>query len=30
VAETLRDAGVEAMPVEGFAAWVGKLRPQVQ
>lgn len=30
VAETLRDAGVEAMPVEGFAAWVGKLRPQIQ
>lgn len=30
VADTLRDAGVEAMPVEGFAAWVGKLRPQVQ
>ena len=30
VAETLRDVGIEAVPLEGFAAWVGKLRPQIQ
>jgi hypothetical protein len=27
VRETLRDAGVEAIPREGFAVWVAKLRP---
>jgi hypothetical protein len=30
VQETLRDAGVEAMPLEGSAVWVAKLRPQIQ
>ncbi len=30
VAETLRDVGIEAVPLEGFAGWVGKLRPLIQ
>lgn len=30
VAETLGDVGIEAVPLEGFAVWVGKLRPQIQ
>jgi Protein of unknown function (DUF3037) len=30
VRETLRDAGVEPVPVEGFAVWVAKLRPMLQ
>ena len=30
VQETLRDAGVEAVPVEGFAVWTAKLRPSIQ
>lgn len=30
VAETLRAEGIDAVPLEGFAAWVGKLRPQIQ
>jgi hypothetical protein len=27
VQETLRDAGVETVPLEGFAVWVSKMRP---
>ncbi len=27
---TLRDAGVDAVPVEGFAVWTAKLRPLIQ
>ena len=27
VSSTLRDAGIEAIPLEGFAVWVAKLRP---
>lgn len=30
VQETLRDAGVEAVPMEGFAVWTAKLRPLIQ
>ena len=30
VRETLRDAGVEAVPMEGFAVWTAKLRPMIQ
>jgi hypothetical protein len=30
VQETLRDAGVEAVAMEGFAVWTAKLRPQIQ
>jgi hypothetical protein len=30
VEETLRDAGIEAVPLEGFAVWTAKLRPQIQ
>jgi Protein of unknown function (DUF3037) len=30
VAETLRDAGVEAVPMEGFAVWAAKMRPVIQ
>ena len=30
VRETLRDVGIEAMPAEGFAVWVHKLRPTIQ
>jgi hypothetical protein len=29
VRETLRDAGVEPVPTEGFAVWVAKLRPSL-
>lgn len=30
VQETLRDAGVDAVPLEGFAVWTAKLRPLIQ
>jgi len=30
VRETLRDAGVDPVPLEGFAVWVAKLRPLLQ
>lgn len=30
VRETLREAGVEPVPLEGFAVWVAKLRPMLQ
>jgi hypothetical protein len=30
VRETLRNAGVESVPREGFAVWVAKLRPMLQ
>jgi hypothetical protein len=30
VQETLRDAGIEAVAMEGFAVWTAKLRPQIQ
>jgi hypothetical protein len=30
VQETLRDAGVNAVPMEGFAVWTAKLRPLMQ
>jgi ABC-type uncharacterized transport system permease subunit len=30
VRETLRDAGVEAVPMEGFAVWTAKLRSLIQ
>jgi len=30
VRETLRDAGIEPVPLEGFAVWVAKLRPMLQ
>lgn len=30
VQETLRDAGVEAVAMEGFAVWAAKIRPQIQ
>jgi hypothetical protein len=30
VQETLRDAGVDAVPVEGFAVWTAKMRPLIQ
>ncbi len=30
VAETLRDAGVESVPMEGFAVWTAKMRPMIQ
>ena len=30
VRDTLRDAGIEPIPMEGFAVWVAKLRPMVQ
>jgi len=30
VQETLRDAGVEAVPMEGFAVWTAKMRPLIQ
>jgi hypothetical protein len=30
VHDTLRDAGVEPVPMEGFAVWVAKLRPMLQ
>jgi hypothetical protein len=29
VEETLRDAGVEAVPLEGFAVWTAKLKTQI-
>ncbi len=28
--ETLRDVGIEPIPMEGFAVWVAKLRPMLQ
>ena len=30
VQETLRDAGVAAVPLDGFAVWVAKLKPLIQ
>jgi hypothetical protein len=30
VQQALRDAGVEAVPVEGFAVWTAKIRPMIQ
>ena len=30
VRDTLRDAGVEPVPQEGFAVWVAKLKPMIQ
>jgi len=30
VRDTLRDAGIEPIPMEGFAVWVAKLRPLLQ
>lgn len=30
VAETPRDAGVESVPMEGFAVWTAKMRPMLQ
>lgn len=30
VRDTLRDAGIEPIPMEGFAVWVGKLKPLLQ
>lgn len=30
VADTLRAAGVESVPMEGFAVWTAKLRPALQ
>jgi hypothetical protein len=30
VADTLRDAGVESVPVEGFAVWTARMRPMIQ
>jgi hypothetical protein len=30
VQETLRDAGIAAVPLEGFAVWAAKLRPLIQ
>lgn len=30
VRETLRDAGVEAIPLEGLAVWTAKMRPMIQ
>jgi hypothetical protein len=30
VRDTLRDAGIEPIPMEGFAVWVAKLKPLVQ
>jgi len=30
VRDTLRDAGIEPIPMEGFAVWVAKLKPMVQ
>lgn len=30
VRDTLRDAGIEPVPMEGFAVWVAKLKPLLQ
>ncbi len=30
VADTLRDAGVESVPMEGFAVWTARMRPTIQ
>ena len=30
VRETLRDAGAEAVPLEGLAVWTAKMRPMIQ
>ena len=30
VQETLRDAGVEMVAMEGFAVWTAKMRPLIQ
>jgi HipA-like protein len=30
VQDTLRDAGIDAVPLEGFAVWAAKLRPTIQ
>jgi hypothetical protein len=30
VRDTLRDSGIESVPLEGFAVWVAKLKPLLQ
>ena len=30
VGDTLRDAGVDSVPMEGFAVWTAKMRPMIQ
>ena len=30
VREPLRDAGAEAVPLEGLAVWTAKMRPMIQ
>jgi hypothetical protein len=30
VRDTLRDVGIEPIPMEGFAVWVAKLKPMIQ
>jgi hypothetical protein len=30
VRDTLRDVGIEPIPLEGFAVWVNKLKPLLQ
>jgi hypothetical protein len=30
VQETLRDGGVDAVPMEAFAVWTAKMRPMIQ
>ena len=30
VQDTLRDAGIDAVPLEGFAVWAAKIRPAIQ
>jgi hypothetical protein len=30
VRDTLREVGIEAIPVDGFAVWVAKLKPMIQ
>ena len=30
VQETLRDAGVDTVPMEAFAVWTAKIRPMIQ
>ena len=30
VRDTLHDAGIEPVPMEGFAVWVAKLKPMLQ
>jgi hypothetical protein len=30
VRDTLREVGIEAIPADGFAVWVAKLKPLIQ